>query len=69
MNYSIKCLVCKCKKWFNWGKSCRQCLKDNDVCSAGDYEVKLGDQVLGTSKYVILNKKGNYAEAREDLNG
>lgn len=61
-NYKPKCLICKCRKWFIWGKFCRQCLKENDVCSAGPYEVTFGGEKLGTSEYITINNPGKYAE-------
>ena len=69
MNFSLKCLHCKCRKWFKWGKFCRQCLKENDECIAGDFEINIGGIPAGKSKYYIINQEGNYVDVRKPIEG
>ena len=65
MNFSFKCLHCKCKKWFTWGKFCRQCLEENDECIAGDFEITLGGRKIGKSKYYVINQGKDYVDVQK----
>ena len=67
MNFSLKCLHCKCRKWFTWGKFCRQCLEENDECIAGEYDMILCGRTVGKSKYYIINRDGNYTDVRKPI--
>ena len=67
MNYSLRCLHCKCRKWFTWGKFCRQCLEENDECVAGEFDITICGIPCGKAKYYIINQEGDYVDVRKSV--
>ena len=65
MNFSFKCLHCKCRKWLTWGKFCRQCLGENDECIAGNFTMRFGGKKLGNCTHVVINRRGDYKDVRK----
>ena len=69
MNFSLKCLHCKCRKWFTWGKFCRQCLEENDECIAGKAIVYWYGKEIGTCDHILINGGAKYEDVTKLVEG